>query len=92
MRQRPARKIALITAGRALGVAVAGQGVLPLVDQLDGLAGSTNRPSLVLMVIWWRMFDRPRDADKEHQQHEDDEDPELDGGILAPLDSSYALA
>jgi hypothetical protein len=44
------------------------------------------------MVIRWRMFDEPRDADQEHEQHEGDENPQLDGGVLPPLDPLYAFA
>ena len=46
----------------------------------------------VVMVIVWRMFDEPRNADKQHDQYEDDEDPELNGGVLPPLDPAYPFA
>jgi hypothetical protein len=38
------------------------------------------------------MFDEPRDAGEQHDQHEDDEDPELDGGVLPPLDPPDSFA
>jgi hypothetical protein len=41
------------------------------------------------MVIVWRMFDEPRNSNKQHDQYEDDEDPELNGGVLPPLDAAY---
>jgi hypothetical protein len=44
------------------------------------------------MVIRWRMFDEPRDTDQQREQHEDDEDPELDGGVPPPLDPTCPFA
>jgi hypothetical protein len=41
------------------------------------------------MASRWRMFDEPRDADEQREQHDGNEDPELDGGILPPLDPPY---
>jgi hypothetical protein len=46
----------------------------------------------MVMVIVWRMFDEPRDADKQHDQYDDDENPELDGGVPSPPDPSYPSA
>jgi hypothetical protein len=45
-----------------------------------------------VMMCRWRMLDEPRDADQQQDQHEDDEDPQLDRGILPPLDPPYPLA
>jgi hypothetical protein len=38
------------------------------------------------------MTDHPGDANKQHEQYEEDEEPELDGRIVPPPDSSYAVA
>jgi len=46
----------------------------------------------MVMVIVWRMFDEPWDADEQHDQHEGDEDPKPDGSVLPPLDPPYPFA
>jgi hypothetical protein len=38
------------------------------------------------------MFDEPRDADEQHEQNENDEDPKLKGAVFPPLNPPYPFA
>ena len=46
----------------------------------------------MMMMLHRRMFDEPRDADEQQEQHQDNDDPQFNGRVPAPLDPAYTFA
>ena len=44
----------------------------------------------LVVMVRWRMSNQPWDAPEKHQQHHADENPELNGRVLVPLEPTQA--